>query len=146
MKAHTFVFLLAAGLSGVSIMIGVAEQEAGDPKTSPVGAATLAPLGPVAAIGDPLAPDPEMEGHVRCAMEAEMLTEPIEVRETPALDAPIVVTLEVGHSIYRCGEKNGWFEIMYPRVGEYVDCEQRAEIYQCPTGWVAAPFQTKRSG
>lgn len=71
-----------------------------------------------------------------CEAEASRLAAPVEVRSAPATHAPTVASLSTGHFVYRCGRTKGWVAVMFPAVGEAVDCRQRGPAQLCATGWV----------
>ena len=71
-----------------------------------------------------------------CALEAELLTNPVVSYEQPVESKFGATMLESGHFIYRCGERNGWMAVMYSKMDEKVDCNYRDDKNQCPIGWV----------
>ncbi len=71
-----------------------------------------------------------------CGLEAELLVKPAFSYEKPVESKLGVTILESGRFIYRCGKRNGWVAVMYPKMGEKVDCNYRDDKNQCPIGWV----------
>ncbi len=50
-------------------------------------------------------------------------------------EAP-VQTLGAGRFVYRCEERGDWLGVMYPAVGEKVDCAERKPERACSLGWI----------
>lgn len=71
-----------------------------------------------------------------CALEAELLVNPVISYEQPVESKFGVTMLESGRFIYRCGKRNGWVAVMYPKMDEKVDCNYRNDKHQCPISWV----------
>jgi hypothetical protein len=47
-----------------------------------------------------------------------------------------------GRFVYRCERQGDWLAIMFPGLGETVDCSQRPPTRGCPTGWVQGDVTT----
>ncbi len=77
-----------------------------------------------------------------CGLEAELLVKPALSFEKPVESQLGVTMLESGRFIYRCGERNGWVAVMYPNMGEKIDCNYRDDKNQCLIGWVKGELIT----
>lgn len=55
-------------------------------------------------------------------------------------------TLPSGHFVYLCEVKGDFVHIVFPRIGERVDCTVRAETDVCPTGWARKSIRTEIFG
>jgi hypothetical protein len=53
-----------------------------------------------------------------------------------------MMRLQIGHFVYRCEGSDGWLGVMFPAVGEAVDCSARSTERACPTGWVRDKMKT----
>lgn len=79
-------------------------------------------------------------------VDAEQLTQTVEVRVAPAPGAAMIESLQPGRFVYRCEIVDGWSGIMYPRPSEPVDCLSRASGKACAGGWVEGDFLTEIFG
>lgn len=86
----------------------------------------------------------KQDGQLRsfCAQEAELLINPVNSYEKPIESKLGVTILQSGRFIYRCEKRIGWMAVMYPRIGEKVDCKYRDDKYQCPIGWIKDELTT----
>ena len=82
-----------------------------------------------------------------CAAEPERLVDPITIVDAPRIGATMLVRLESGAKVYRCGSLEGWRKVMYPRtggrLGGEIDCASKERSFPCPYGWVFGDFRTK---
>lgn len=106
-----------------------------------VGLATVC-RGHDAAFGAIVAPP----NRASCETEARQLSESAVLYNAPDPDAVPVATLAAGRFVYRCEERNGWLGVMYPAVGEKVDCAERQPDRACALGWVSKDTQMEIFG
>ncbi len=78
-----------------------------------------------------------------CAREAEQLTDQVYSFENPNEVTHSSVVLEAGRFIYRCGKRDEWNSVIYPREGEKIDCSYRSDEQQCPFGWIKGDIVTR---
>jgi hypothetical protein len=80
-----------------------------------------------------LAAPPDKES---CDTEARQLAVSVRVYTAPDGSASPILALAAGHFVYRCEERGNWLGVMYPAVGEKVDCAERGPEHACALGWI----------
>ncbi len=77
-----------------------------------------------------------------CTREAEQLIKSVIIYEQPIESKSTAIVLESGRFIYRCEKQDDWVAIIYPEVGEKVDCNYRKIEQQCSLGWIKEELTT----
>jgi hypothetical protein len=78
-----------------------------------------------------------------CSHESERLVKSIVAYSSRTTLRGRRTLLNEGRYIYRCGQKGSWTEIMYPQVGERVDCSVRRPGFRCHKGWALGELKTE---
>jgi hypothetical protein len=71
-----------------------------------------------------------------CEAEARQLTESAALYSATDTGAAPAATLASGRFVYRCEERGDWLGVMYPAIGEKVDCATRRTDRACALGWI----------
>lgn len=71
-----------------------------------------------------------------CDTEARQLSEAADVYPAPKPSLAPVVKLDQGRFVYRCEQRGEWLGVMFPAVGEKVDCAERQPERACSIGWI----------
>lgn len=71
-----------------------------------------------------------------CETEAQQLNEPAAVYPAPKPGLAPVIKLDKGRFVYLCEQRGEWLGIMFPAVGEKVDCAERKPGRACSLGWI----------
>jgi len=82
--------------------------------------------------------------HVRgsCSLEAEQLVKQVVSFEQPTKPKSVATILVPGRFIYRCEKRGEWTKVMYPEIGEKINCSYRKEVHRCSIGWVKGDITT----
>lgn len=71
-----------------------------------------------------------------CETEARQLSEAATVYPAPKPGLAPVAKLDEGRFVYRCEQRGEWLGVMFPAVGEKVDCAERQSERACSLGWI----------
>lgn len=71
-----------------------------------------------------------------CETEARQLSEAADVYPAPKPGLAPIAKLDQGHFVYRCEQRGEWLGVMFPAVGEKVDCAERQPERACSLGWI----------
>lgn len=71
-----------------------------------------------------------------CDTEAQQLNEPAVVYPAPKPGLVPIAKLDQGRFVYRCAQQGEWLGVMFPAVGEKVDCAERQPEQACSLGWI----------
>jgi hypothetical protein len=71
-----------------------------------------------------------------CDTEARQLSEAADVYPAPKPSLAPVAKLDQGRFVYRCEQRGEWLGVMFPSVGEKVDCTERRPERMCSLGWI----------
>jgi len=94
----------------------------------------------------PSSADDEGRWPAACEREAVRLIDATPLFRSAADDGPSFETLGSGRFVYLCEVRRGFVRVVFPRVGERVDCTARAEADACPSGWARKPIRTEILG
>ncbi|MDD5322944.1 MAG: hypothetical protein PHD43_20505 [Methylococcales bacterium] len=64
------------------------------------------------------------------------MSEAADVYPAPKPSLAPVVKLDQGRFVYRCEQRGEWLGVMFPAVGEKVDCAERQPERACSIGWI----------
>lgn len=81
-----------------------------------------------------------------CEREAVALTKATDLLDGKGPAASSVGVLAAGRFIYRCETSDALVRVVYPRLGEPVDCTFRTAEMACPTGWLHRPLEVETFG
>jgi hypothetical protein len=73
---------------------------------------------------------------ITCETEARQLSEPVAVYPAPKSGLTPIVKLDKGRFVYRCEQQAEWLGVMFPAVGEKIDCAEREPEKACSLGWI----------
>jgi len=71
-----------------------------------------------------------------CDMEAQQLKEKADVFPAPKSGLVPISKLDQGRFVYRCEQRGKWLGVMFPALGEKVDCAERRIGHSCLFGWI----------
>ncbi len=87
--------------------------------------------------------NPVEVNYLPCEKEAVQLINPVKSFVRPADNTSNFVALDAGRFVYLCHKHDEWVAVMYPRVGEAIDCNFRSAKQKCSIGWVKNDLMTR---